>query len=676
MKKYLVFLLIACVAIGSTFMSVSEEGGTVPDYLQLQHYEMPYQVGSKASDSKFDQPIKLAEFAWQEMIALNWKATYNGSTVKDRDTPDNNWNYYSSEKPEHVIWETFAHRTELRPAAPFFDSLTTDLSSPPNYTFGKQGETSLKLNPDPGARLDLLNCLDEDNEIGSSVLFAFGGEDVHSIGGKNDNQVLYQAKINKAGYDYRKNNYPGGTSLLAAGAKATNNGSPDFNTLKGNTASCSSDSLTQKGYICFPCATATSEGVIEIKTAWRKKRPQESTNRHFFREVMYFTDISESAATVKNDTFFLIGMHIIHKTEDVPTFVIATFEHEDVRQEDYRFVAIPGGDNDYHELYAINDAASIDRNRHTSIYKPVNDEVHKALAANAKTNNYLQHYDLVGVQGGYVDGYDDVSERGSASFFLSNYVIETNEALANFYGSFAYPQRGPADDFFNLVSRNGKPIVAGGCKGCHGVAQTTGTDMSFLMDNTKPVDKPDESSLSQDFIVSQYLQPGQISATQPNQTDNFTQIFLSYFSANPPAKNNGNYVSVQFGQPLSLIPYDNNFASNPNFVDLDGYPKTNLEIDFYDPKTGNIRFSSSFGGISLAIGLDSKNRLSPDNISPVTFRLEKLSGPTNYGFVHLYGPKGKPVVLSAGSGKQVLQLGSSGQKPIRLGVDYFQGLPY
>ena len=36
-------------------------------------------------------PKKLAEFAWEEFLALNWKSSYNKD--QKRDSPDTTWNY-------------------------------------------------------------------------------------------------------------------------------------------------------------------------------------------------------------------------------------------------------------------------------------------------------------------------------------------------------------------------------------------------------------------------------------------------------------------------------------------------------------------------------------------------------------------------------------------------------
>ena len=98
-------------------------------------------------------------------------------------------------------------------------------------------------------------------------------------------------------------------------------------------------------------------------------------------------------------------------------------------------------------------------------------------------NSIWQNYRLTGVQG------HPTNDSTSFNYFLANYVIESDTALADFKGGgIGTPQDGKP----NILS-NGQRLTMGGCKGCHGVAQTKlGTDFSFLLDQIgKPVEMPD-----------------------------------------------------------------------------------------------------------------------------------------------------------------------------------------
>jgi hypothetical protein len=71
--------------------------------------------------------------------------------------------------------------------------------------------------------------------------------------------------------------------------------------------------------------------------------------------------------------------------------------------------------------------------------------------------------------------------------FMANYVVESDPTLGNFSGhGFGGNPFGNND----TVLYQGNTYNMGGCKGCHGVAQTAfGTDFSLLLDynNGKPV---------------------------------------------------------------------------------------------------------------------------------------------------------------------------------------------
>ena len=721
MKKY--FMLLAFISMGFIFPNIpnnSEEGGTTVTFTIPNEYSLPYNPAGKNPND----PVQLANFAWQEMIALNWKATYDGKKNLTRDEPDKNWNYTKAGTPDHVVWETYAHRSELRPAAPTFDVVTRDFNSIPKYTFG----TSVKqatITPAPGTDMELLNCLDEDNEIGSCILFANGGNDVASL--EKHNQVVYQAKINSAGLNYRKDHFKTATSISTASAKVGFQPShPNAKLLKGKTASCDSKGLTGQGYICFPCSDKGkgTRGVIEIKTAWRKyQKGIDNLNDYFHRKAIHFPEVDDDnlTATAENDLFLLIGMHINHKTSKFPTFVIATFEHKSVRNDHYKYVSKPGGDNDYSELYKINAANDVKRNAQVSeahggkkststAFADINEAVHTALqGSNIKANQYLRNYNLIGVQGAYSGGYGTADVQ-DPSFFLSNFVIETDNHLANFYGSFTKPQfgtqkvPGTQDNFFNLVTKGGKTITAGGCKGCHGVAQTEGLDMSFLMDSSKPAPTPDESFLTTSEIMTQFLTPGQINDMNNNSKLSKKQtVFLSYYEGSKKTNDReeaqvGIYTDGPKGQQnfIVLREFDKYLNKKAGYIDVDGYPKRNIIIDTYNEKNGQItlRFGEANGNtlivgtnlIDLKNGLGKKKYLvaiskeqSP-NIYKGTFILKKNK--KRLGYIQLSDLSGNPVLVYEYKDKKgkitfYLYLGvKSKDEPTDFGVDVFEGSPY
>ncbi len=197
-------------------------------------------------------PKKLAEFAWEEFLALNWKSSY--SKDQKRDSPDTTWNYQTEPGayPDLDVWETFAHRTELRPAS----NKMLPFNTPPHYSFGKP----ITADPsDISASFTLFNNLDENNEIGSCDMYA------HVDSFKKQYQVLYEAKVNSEEYNYILANYPTKEKLMAARTTTTDNISKYSAYYPNGTTTCGCP--VAAGVICLPCGGGKTTGTIESSLA-------------------------------------------------------------------------------------------------------------------------------------------------------------------------------------------------------------------------------------------------------------------------------------------------------------------------------------------------------------------------------------------------------------------------
>lgn len=416
---------------------------------------------------------QLIKFAWEEFIALTWKSSYNNDGK--RDNPDATWNWqnYQGAYPDLVVWETYAHRTELRPG----DDQMLPFDAPPHYSFINQPQPA-----NPQASFTLFNNLDENNEIGSCNLYAH-----YQTEGKT-NTVVYQAKTNRDEYDYVRNNYPTKADLIAATAKTLSNIQSDSMYYPGATSTCNCP--PGEGVICLPCGGAAVpggngevyDGVVEIKTAWRMLTAADNPADFFVRNAIYFEEDPNGGTTYNNADFALIGIHIIHKTQNYPGFIFATWEHIGVEEDDMAFEILPpplkGGlpagtiVDDYKRFHPI-----------PSVVQQANASVHQQMRAR-NPSTIWQNYRLVGVQG------TPSNDSTSFSYFLANYVIESDPGLADFHGSGIGT---PYDGQSNLLAGGKTFFNMGGCKGCHGVAQIkNGTDFSFLLDSIgKPVPEPD-----------------------------------------------------------------------------------------------------------------------------------------------------------------------------------------
>jgi hypothetical protein len=340
--------------------------------------------------------------------------------------------------------------------------------APPHYSYG----VPLSPYPQSNASFGLFDVLDENNEIGSC--------DIYARVNKYDEEymVLYQAKVNRDEYNYVLNRYPTKEKLETA----RNYTLGMIDSIKAyypgvsNSCNCPQD---YKG-ISLPCGSNLPDaptGAMEVKTAWRELTPKDDPSKFFTRKVIYFKG-DANKVYYDNKTFALIGLHIIHKTVSFEDFVFATWEHVDVEADSMGYRLLDNNGNEtgnlvagYPRLHPIPDIA----NQSTEY-------VHSKLKE-MNPNSIWLNYRLVGVQA------KPTNDVNSFSFFLANYVVESDSTLANFRGSgIGTPHDGKPNTLYR-----GQFLTMGGCQGCHGVAQQKlGTDFSFLLDSVgKPIFRPD-----------------------------------------------------------------------------------------------------------------------------------------------------------------------------------------
>ncbi|WP_448698809.1 hypothetical protein ACFGVR_18220 [Mucilaginibacter sp. AW1-3] len=440
MKKYLLYLtlLLAVVFMFNRCSNSSKKGVASGFNISLSD-TIPSDLHAAASDSD------LAAFAWNEFLALNWKSSYSKDSLRDH--PDTTWNYGSDTTaayPDHVVWETYAHRSEFRP---YSDSIQ-NFNKQPHYSYGI---SLARLN---NASYTLFDNLDEASEIGSCNLFA------HTNQYQKQYQVLYQAKVNKVEYNYVAANFKTAAALQNANKLAAANDSLI------STDPCNMQKVN--GAVCLPCGTLGTkmEGAVEVKTAWRQLLPGEDSSRFFMRNVIVYKGGGNGKAYYENKKYALIGLHIIHKTKNYPAFIFATFEHVNVVADSMSYQVlqpVPSKNlvpaKRLHPITAIADSATAYAHR---------------LIKQKNPKSIWKYYRLVGVQGTPVN-YTNAGN--DPNFFLANFVVETDSTLANFNGSsIKYPH----DHNPNLFYK-GVPLSMGGCQGCHGVAQRFGGNSSFLM---------------------------------------------------------------------------------------------------------------------------------------------------------------------------------------------------
>lgn len=248
----------------------------------------------RPKDNAIDH-AQAAKFAWLEFIAAVSPAKPNPSQVAGtspwlRGVPGNS--FISSAKggssSTPLVWETYQHRSELFPA----NAQTGGVNRPqpwestPNYVYSPQPS------PSPGADYTLFNNLDEASQIFQNHLFF-----PNPTQGQPPYQVLFEAKGNQLENQYLTKNYPLPNPLPSPTG---------------------------------PNPTTLYDGNIEIKAAWRPVAsiPADQLYRYHVANVITYGGTNDNPVA-KNEQYALIGLHIIHKTKNYPSFIFATFEQVD-----------------------------------------------------------------------------------------------------------------------------------------------------------------------------------------------------------------------------------------------------------------------------------------------------------------------------------------------------------
>lgn len=482
-----------------------------------------WQVPHDVSSSNPTQ-VELARFAWKEFIALNWPSSYKVDSKRGNPNTSKtamDFVKIGQDPNTPLVWQTYMHRAELFPYVTA--NFPSSFDVPPHYAY-KDTIPNLE-NPKIllSSQDTIFNNLDETSEINLCTVFTTG--DSTAPGAVSNaptasflpgapRRVIYEAKANRVFYNYIKDKVLYDTITKKAMSDYTNrriSNATSADTLGGIYPCPNNDSL-----ICFPhgiAGVADSLGSIEVKASWRQLSEAEyNSGRFLTAPILYYrqgtpTNSADSTVyfqvisgkvTASERPFGLVGLHIIHKTKNVPTYVFATFEQVD--NLDYQ---LPQND-----LFLYNrnwnvvvDSSKITiRNRiHsiTSTTMAVNEQVKRQVRA-LDTASVWQYYQLIGTQGP-ANGNQDTT-----NFLLANIVTETNEVLANFVGTLDATNGVIGNPNGVNVHKGRKFFVQGGCKGCHGNSQKT--DFSFITANGPFEGEPDV--VNQPLLIQKPPQTG------------------------------------------------------------------------------------------------------------------------------------------------------------------------
>ncbi len=480
-------------------------------------YQVPHDAPAPVS-SDSTQLTALATFAWQEFIALNWPSNYT-TTTPTRGKPDTTQTALDFALPGNngeLVWETYKHRVEIYPMANSsgdYPNYPSSFNNVPQYDYPGVDGGSI---PECGAynattgmwavntqstlsSVSLFNNLDETSEINLCTLFTDGDPNAPGAAPasstalymglpKQPRRFIYEAKANQVMSDYiMSNNYYKQTIRATA---QQNTYTAVRNNGDGGIAPCPTPDPNNP-IICFrPGVSGSngSEGTILVKATWRQLTMDEYNSGRYLtspiiryrnpdpsnaKKFCYETIPATPSPTMSPTTlpYGLVGLHIIHKTTNYPTYVFATFE-----QVDNLNSGTPDSSLFY---YNRNDVAPISPGKQTitSRAHPIPDEMNSVtaqvhlqlrqlLAANGQSDSVWLYYKLIGVQGAATNP----SNTEGTDYFLANIVTETNEILRSFSGTLDNTT-GTINPQNTNLRKGHTAYTGGGCKGCHGNAQ-------------------------------------------------------------------------------------------------------------------------------------------------------------------------------------------------------------
>lgn len=455
---------------------------------------------------------ELANFAWRQFIALSAPAktplpagrgTVGSGSFITSGAPG--W-FQKDPSDNLTVWETYAHRTEMFP----YEELAQPWGSTPKYVFNPAVKFGNGVNIS-------YNNLDETSQIAQNFIFFPKTPGKISDPYYEDYQILFEAKVNQAEYDYVR-----------------------------SLRSSVGDSLPLSS-VQLPPNSTSSDDSIEVKVAWRKLGAGEDSSRYHTSEVLYYEG-DEDDLTPVNAIYALVGLHIIRKAEGYPNFIFTSFEHVDNLVTPKTTTELdPSGPptglyyvTAYNEIeydstgqaytptayvYGSQDAGYgakppadtvtpvklqtsgplaaptngvnapmagpfpvVQPTTYTQQVIAVNNSV-RQLINTTDSSSVWQYYQLKGVQ--YVPADEisstNVSDAQALDFYLANNVIESSRpGVQLFKGGFSLGATTNKQRSIQLPRENGQGFpytpnvnigagtTSGGCLGCHGQAKTAG----------------------------------------------------------------------------------------------------------------------------------------------------------------------------------------------------------
>jgi hypothetical protein len=405
-------------------------------------YKFPNELVENANHTQ------LANHAWRMFIAANLpsKATLQSGTGRAAPDPTKKFNDSAQPTPQTnpTVWESFYHRAEAFPfyKLPKYPKPNDPENQIPTYYYHMDGQ------PLTVSGQNYVN-LDENNQVAQNMLYYNTATDPNF-------PILYMAKVNNVELNYVWDKQPGKTSASLSFPHPVVNG-PESKTVS----------------------------TIEVKSAWRRLSdiPDTSTHgRYHQAEATYYVDKGKNP-TPMTETFALVALHIIQKTNNYRTFIFSTFEHVDnVVTDQHGTIIDPQIDLKYDTLvygvdtplstnaygaYSVNEPgqsgqANVKTNytlppagtqpsgrfpvkRLKTISAEVND-VNNHVASLMPAGSVWKNYRLKGVQG-VPTSYPIENGTVALDYYLASIVVESSQpGLQLFAGQVHNPNKNPLKD--------------------------------------------------------------------------------------------------------------------------------------------------------------------------------------------------------------------------------------
>jgi hypothetical protein len=229
-------------------------------------------------------------FAWQEFIALNWPVNPSSSFGAPGDLSPVSWEMYM---PKNVLFPPNGA------APPAWGTLVSE-----EYAT-KFKTQKLLMNPTKTKLLTFTaKFADTDTITGMNPDQAAPFNSPNWLGAQNKTNVWYEVMLNRDYYNFVVQN---GYYNAKTQHDAAKNGIP----------------------LNFPPGVYNGAvGAIELKAAWMEADNIQSPKWNRYK-LSTATVLDPITGKLRTTTVALVGLHILHKTKNQPTWVWATFEHVD-----------------------------------------------------------------------------------------------------------------------------------------------------------------------------------------------------------------------------------------------------------------------------------------------------------------------------------------------------------